>query len=515
MDTASTVASWLSFLVTAAGLGSLITQTNAIEERLDPFRTSRSVEYLGTWISRQPIRTRFKLGRPSPVGPIITANLVDGFCGSNQIDVSRLPLETTGTASWTALLAMFHEQQPTPVVPRMSHLRSNTIRLRNRTGKDTDAVETSQIDQADMEKSQLKASPSWSGLPAQQLRREGVSSCIAISCATLITILSIGSSRQIYRYSDASGHRAAYGSYFGFWYINWPLGQAATVSLAPHVSHSLSTDVYPRKFSRRVDRCIRMTAGVITSPDAKSFQCGFSVRKPPGKWILQYQRKGFSGAPGSRHLYYLVGGKVSEVDFLFARKFERDLSSNCLRLSLPSLEKNMRVSMFIPENEQRILDHALDCLPWSSLSWSVHRGLRDILLGYGQRTMNEYRRSLASRLHAAVGENQHRLQTLGWAAAFVKESMADIAFNSVMAGDGNSGDAVRVVTDVALLLCPSLSMLDVDETTFCRQARHQTTESPELSQDAIIALTKFFALEWSNEFDYQMYHDLPPHLMMS
>lgn len=102
-------------------------------------------------------------------------------------------------------------------------------------------------------------------------------------------------SGETYRYNDASGHRAAYGSYFGFWYINWPLGQAARVSLAPHVSHSLSTDVYPRKFVRRVDRCIRMTAGIITPRDAKSFQSGFSVRKPPGAWILQYQRKGFSG----------------------------------------------------------------------------------------------------------------------------------------------------------------------------------------------------------------------------
>ena len=138
-------------------------------------------------------------------------------------------------------------------------------------------------------------------------------------------------SGEIYRYSDASGHRAAYGSYFGFWYINWPLGQAATVSLAPHVSHSSSMDVYPRKFVRRVDRCIRTTAGITTSQDAKSFQSGFSVRKPPGAWILQYQQTGFSGAHGSQHLYYLVGGKVSEVDFLFARKLEEDLPTNSLR----------------------------------------------------------------------------------------------------------------------------------------------------------------------------------------
>jgi hypothetical protein len=467
MNTAGIVAGWLSFFVTAAGLGSLITQTDTIQERLDPFRNSRSVGYLGTWISRQPSRSRFKLGRPSPVGPVISANLVNGFCGPDLIDVSRLPLVRVGTASWTALLAMIHEPPP-PMLPQSPHPRSNSIRSRSRRTRTGDTVETSHLKNIDVERGQLRTLPSWTCLPLQQLSREGSSSCIAISCVTLITILSVSGSGEIYRYSDASGHRAAYGSYFGFWYINWPLGQAVTVSLAPHVSHSLSTDVYPRKFVRRVDRCIRKTAGIITSRDGKSFQSGFSVRKPPGAWILQYRRKGFSGAHGSRHLYYLVGGKVSEVDFLFARKLEEDLPTNGLRLSLPSLEKNLQATLFVPENERRILDHALDCLPWSSLSWSVHRGLRDILIGFAQPTMNKYRNDLASRLHAAVGANKHRLQTLGWSAEFVDESMADIAFNAIMAGEGNSSDMVRVVTDIALLLCPSSSMLDLDETTFWR-----------------------------------------------
>jgi len=75
-------------------------------------------------------------------------------------------------------------------------------------------------------------------------------------------------------------------------------------------------------------------------------------------------------------------------------------------------------------------------------------------------------------------------------------------------------DMVRVVTDIALLLCPSSSMLDLDETTFWRHEQFRTGDGPALSTDAIIALTKFFVLEWSVEFDCQMYHDLPPQLMM-
>ena len=519
VDIMGTVAGWLSFLVTAAGLGSLITQTNAIEERLDPFRSARNEQYLGSWISRQPPRPRFRLGRPSPVGPVITANLVNGFCGSNLIGLSRLPLEKTGSASFTVLLAMVHEQ-PTEVSTQVQAVRSNTLSARVKNRKDVAIARARHFEVVDVEKGQLRTSPSWTSLPAQQLSREGSSSCIAISCATLITILSVYDAGEVYRYSDASGHRAAYGSYSGFWYINWPLGQAAVVSLVPHASHSLATDLYPRTFVRRVDRCVRMTAGVITSPDAKSFQCGFPPRKPPGEWILQYRRKGYSAAHGSRHFYYLVGGKVSEVDFLFARRLEEDPQPNCLRLSLPSREKNVRLGLFIPEEEQQVLEHALDCLPWSCLGWSVHRGLRDILLGYAQPTMNKFRKSLAIKLHAAVGEKKHRLVTLGWSPEFVAESMADIAFTSIMAGVGNSGDAARVVTDIAWLSCssPNLldleNMLDLDETTFWREERHGLGANADMSTNAMIALTKFFLLEWSTEFDYKMYEDLPPQLLM-
>lgn len=514
VDAAGTVAGWLSFFVTAVGLGSLVTQANAIEERLDPFRHARSAEYLGSWISRQPPKPRLWLGRPPPPeGPVVTASLVKGFCGSNIVYLSRLPLEKTGSASWTTLLAIFHEG-PTPVLPGPEPLRTNTWRRHTDHQETEDAIEARRPEILEVEKGQLRTSPSWTSLSVKPLIREGSASCILISSITLIIMLSVCNGVEAYRYSDASGHRAAYNSYCGSWYINWPLGQEAVVSLAPLRSHSLSTDLYPRTFVRRVDTCIRMTAGVITSPDGKSFQCGFSVRKPPGQWILQYQRRGFPGARGSRHLYYLVGGKNSEVDFLFARKLEADPPSSCLRLVLPSQEKNEPLVLFVPTEEQKVLDHALDCLPWSSLPWSLHRGLRDILLGYAQSTINKYRKALASQLRNAVAENQQRLQNLGWAGEFVIDGMADVAFHSVMAGEGNSGDVVRVVTDVALLFCPSTTLLDLDETTFWRQERYQMGTDLLLSPNAIIALTKFFVLEWSYEFDYQMYHDLPPELLM-
>ena len=90
--------------------------------------------------------------------------------------------------------------------------------------------------------------------------------------------------------------------------------------------------------------------------------------------------------------------------------------------------------------------------------------------------------------------------------------MAELAANSVLAGSGNSGDSVRVVTDAALLLSAK-DVSTLDETRFWREKRHDLAKESLISTDAIIALTKCFVLEWSNEFDYQMYHDLPPELL--
>lgn len=115
MDAAATAAGWLSFMVTAVGLGSLITQASAIQDRLDPYHTSRTEEHLGNWIKRQPKKAWNRLAQPTPIGPFMYAKLTDGFRGFNVIGVSRLPLEKPGKASWTALLAIFHQRAPSPV----------------------------------------------------------------------------------------------------------------------------------------------------------------------------------------------------------------------------------------------------------------------------------------------------------------------------------------------------------------------------------------------------------------
>ena len=509
MDSAATTAGWLFFVVTAVGLGSLITQASAIQDRLDPCHTSRTEDHLGIWFNRQPKKAWHQFSHPPPSGPVICAKLVDGFCGFNIIGVSRLPLWKPRKASWTTLLAVLHEQAPSPVY------ESNAKAYRADTNTAVSITKTLEKRQACTKNIESGAHPqqglqSWNSLQARPLTRYNSTTCIVISRTTLITIFTLCNARTVFRYSDASGHRASYASYCGHFYIEWPLGAPAVVHFHPHDSHTSSTDVYPVMFRVRVDRCVQMLAGVITSPNGTSFQCAFPGRKPPGTWVLEYQCKGFPGAHGSRHLYNLMGGKVYEVDFLLARRMDEDRPFGAVNLCLPSTEKNTQVSMLVPQAEQGILEHTLDCLPWSSLSWSIHRGLRDILVAYARPTMDKFRQALASALRDYIYEHPKQFEANGWSGEFVRGAMAEIAAHSVLAGNGNSGDSVRVVTDAALLLSAK-DLSTLDETNFWREERHHL--AGQLTTNGIVALTKCFVLEWSVEFDYQMYHDLPPELL--
>ncbi|KAL9632356.1 MAG: hypothetical protein Q9204_003829 [Flavoplaca sp. TL-2023a] len=513
MDAAATAAGWLSFFVTAVGLGSLITQASAIEEQLDPFLNSRSREFLGSWFALQPSSPWYKIKKSRPTGPVIFARLTDGFCGFNAIDVTRIPAERSGKASWTAALAIIHKPGARSFYSVQSK-EPNTFPAAQNERWDFDSIDTSKID-PEREKAPCLAQQEWASLATQPLTRHGSTTCIVISRTTLVTMLILVNGRQMFRYSDASGHRASYASYGGHFYINWPLDGAATVYFAPHDSHNRSTDVYPASFPVRVDKCIQMVAGIVTSPTS-SFQCAFAGRKQPGMWILEYQRKGFPGAHGSRHLWNLMGGKVYEVDFLLARRLKDGDGppDDSVVLQLPSKEVQQDLVLRVPKAEEEILLQALDCLPWSSMSWSVHRGLRDILVTYAKRTMDQYRKSLAAELKSAVSDHSPTLVKIGWNPVFVYSSMGDIAANSVMAGEGNSGDSVRVVTAAALLLWDSQPRSGLDETRFWRERKHAGGGNEgRLEADAVIALTKVFVLEWSIDFDYQMYHDLPPELL--
>jgi hypothetical protein len=504
MDASAAIATWLSFAVTAVGLGGLISQANAINDKMDPFHSYRNVHYLGVWFRRQKQFPWWLLAKPPPVGPELKAGLSAAFCEVNLLYVTRLPLTSTGSsgrASWAVLLAIFHTQKAV-----------------------LEQVNTLSVDHA--EKGQTKehhnlprlsissrdGDEPWIRLKRMPLKQYQSSACVTISRTTFITFLCLTNARKVFQYSDAAGFRAAYASYSGQWHVNWPIGQEAMVKLMPHDSHSTKTDVYPLNFVQRVDSCVHMQAGIVRS-QSEDIKIAFCGRKPAGNYVLKYVAKGFPGAHGSRHLYNMMGGKVYEVDFMSAVSIrDSEFPEGAIVLSLPNsnAEKTRQVvHMVVPKECQEKIRWALDCLPWNSLSWSIHRGMRDILLEFGKPVMDEFRSDLAVLLKQTIADNPTALEDIGWNHEFVRKSMGDMASSAIMDGSGDSGDLVRVVTDVARAYLGHTELdkhfAALDEVEFWRLPATERS----LDRAGVIALTKFFVLEWSVETDYQLYHQLP------
>ncbi|KAI0144177.1 hypothetical protein F4776DRAFT_462876 [Hypoxylon sp. NC0597] len=530
MDQANLAAAWLSFAATAVGLGGLISQASAINDQLDPYHANRTAEYLGIWFQRQQRFPWWRITKPPPLGPVIIAKMAGGFCGVNTIYITRIPASPTGRAGWSTILAMFNHEPPvfaSAVIDgdaaEKASLSAVTTRSGNADGR------------ADAEAAARSAS--WIQLDRKALKRHQDHACIVISRTTLITMLVVTNGRPVFQYSDATGFRAGYASYCGQWYITWPIGQEAIVKFAAHDSIGTS-EVLPRAFAQRVDRCGQLVSGVVRAAASPSsnFAVAFPGRKPAGTYRLEHAVKGFQGAHSGRHLYNMMGGRAFEVDFLSARavgdvdsdagagketETETETGSQqsisipagTLVLELPSKDDGKRtVKMIVPPHEQHILAQALDSLPWTSLSWSMHRGLRDILLAYGRPTMDKHRASLAALLKSTVEAHPEVFRARGWDAEFVRHNMGHMAASAILAGGGNSGDAVRVVTDIAAMYVGDWDAGRLDEVDFWRRRQRQgadAREGGELDAQAVVALTKLFVLEWSQEFDYQLYHYLP------
>lgn len=449
-----------------------------------------ATDQLGPWSSLGKDSVSFwRRSSPVPLGPQITARLGDKFCGVNEVHLCRLPHGETGSACWSILLATI---QPKAVSTKPSN-----------------------------------ASIAWSQIPLSPLVKHESELCMKISRATLMTLFALTNARPIYSYSSAAGHRSAYPSYCGQWTISWPIGKPCVVRLAPHDSHSAATDVYPPSFPARVDKCVEMMAGIVSDGDWKVAFPGRA--KHAGPWLLQEKPKGFGGAHGSRHLYNMMGGKVFEVDLLALVPWKSGKLNSQLELEVPCLGKRDHASLLVPEHEAQILAKVLNCLPWSSLSWSLHRGLKDILLAYGKSIMNRYREQVALLLRAETLTSRAALIQRGWAPELVDGTMASMADSAILSGIGNSGDVVRIVIAIVECLLERTGLggkVNLDKTEFWYHQQHDSSDSgkdtfltegqPSVADlDMVVALTKFFVLEWSQDFDYQLYHDLPVEILLA
>lgn len=432
----------------------------------------------------------------------LKANLKYGFCGQNEICVSRLPVERQRNGSLSNLLGLFHERdaQVTVLANELVSSKKSWKALDNRPS-------FLELQTQNLQPSRWQKLRSADG-SYEFFARSGTD----ISRNTLITLLVLSNARSIYEYSDSSGYRAAFGSWIGQWYINWRAGKQAVVTLRPHDSHSPASDVYPPTFSARVDRCVQMMAGVVIDANSpQSFSVAFPGRLAPGNYQLEYQKNGFGLSHGSRHLYNMNGGKVFEIDFLFPRPIDKVNQQDEVCLRLPSTREDAFVWLQVPPQEYKILEEALDKLPWANLSWSMHRGMRDLLLACARDRMDQSRSLLAEQLRDSAASNHTLLVEGGWNSDFARSGMAEMAASAVLAGRGNSGDAVRVVTALAEQIHKGTTE-QRDRTLFWRSRRR--ADGLRRGPDEVVALVKCFVLEWSQDFNYQMYHQLPLNLLL-
>lgn len=505
-DSANLAAQWASVAITGIGLGGLIAQAESIRDQLDIFHKARGEKYLGEWVEYQPKQAWYQLVKPAPRGPMITGSF-SGLCGVSPIHVSRRPHmrkgKAVGKASWTAILAILHphtllheKQWPRATRPWLWRLENDKHELvMNREDK----------------------------------------ICTKITRIALLVCLVVCNAYQNYKYSGDSGLRVSYSGYTGSWQIQWPLGGHAELEFFGLDSHGSTAETHPLTFSRDVDKCVLMLVGVIQHSALGNI--GFAEPREQGLSLLKFEPQGFSSNGKTTHLYNMMGcGNYYEVDYLARHPLHEPspVAADIVVLSLPPpwVDLNRKPwknpiqthsKVLVPPLEQEKLAVALDCLPWSQLGWSVHRGMQCLLVAYAKPIMDLYREILASKFQNAVTteQNQQTLISWGWAKDFIRNHMGGSAANSVRQSGGDCGDNVRIVTAIAELLVQG-SHIDLNETYFWRaqvenRKRDPTTlvTSPDPNPDTIIALTKLFVLEWSNEMDHRLYEDLPLELLVA
>lgn len=125
---------------------------------------------------------------------------------------------------------------------------------------------------------------------------------------------------------------------------------------------------------------------------------------------------------------------------------------------MPSLVADELSTVYLKQAEAAAIADCLDHLPWSSLAWSIHRGMKVPLIPHVLPYMMAYRELLA-REPSKFYEN-------GWRNKdFVAKSMAQQA-ESAVGGDGScSGDVCRIISAVAEQLWDK-EMADMDCTIF-------------------------------------------------
>lgn len=245
--------------------------------------------------------------------------------------------------------------------------------------------------------------------------------------------------------------------------------------------------------------CNQMAVGLIdcgVDMTGKPLNVAFAGRKKPGLYVLKLLPKRFGAQRSAADLYNMMGGEAHGVDY-FSRK--QICTAPALKaereLVVPSLVDDKFSTIYVGHPEAITIADCLDHLPWSPIAWSIHRGMKDILVAYALPYMQAYREPLAKALGAAVKTHSYALRHRGWQPTFIRDHMAEQAASAILGVDECSEDVCRIVAAITELLCDK-GQLDLDHTKFWVQHPHlpkqQEVQEP-LSPDTMVALLRRFS----------------------
>lgn len=210
--------------------------------------------------------------------------------------------------------------------------------------------------------------------------------------------------------------------------------------------------------SRWLPESLTSVFNVVSKPS----KLAFAGRKRPGKWLLKLLPKRFAAQRSVSGLYNHCGRMAYQVDFLFHERLGNNAPAPpCIRqLEVPSLVEDESSTIYLQHKEAAAIAECLDHLPWSPLAWSIHRGMKDVLIAYDLPYMSAYRGILAATLAAAVPRHSFALRRRDWGPRFITESMVDQAASAGLGDDRRSGDTCRLVTAITEVLCekPEIDM---------------------------------------------------------
>ena len=518
MDAANLAATWVSAFVTTIGLVSIVTQVGTIKAQLDPFYRLRGEDHIAHWGVPKVSRIWHTLPKPAPLGPILDAD-INQCLGMDKLYLSRRPITKTGEATWTILLAVFHPHSHRHL---SNEKRSKSMTLGEKFADIGDILTPSKPLPASLLTDEANALPWHQRLEASPLIVHRDVACTTITRLTLIALVLLSQARETSRLNGPSGLRLTFASYNGFYQIEWALGQRPTLAFQPHESFQGDTDAFPVCFARRPRKCIEMACGVIDrglNLSDRPSKVGFAGRKKCGKFLLKFLPRRFGAQRSAAGLYNEFGGKAYQVDFLFRERLDCHAPAppHIRQLEVPSLDEGEPSTIYLQSQEVVVIADCLDHLAFSPLAWSIHRGMRDVLVAYALPYMMAYRQPLANTLTLAVARYTFALRARGWQAEFISECMAEQIGSAIMGDERCSGDACRSVTAVTELLWERPES-EMDHTLFWKnnrehQYKHQTQGT--LPADTVVALVKAYMVWWSHDFDYEIQATLPRKLYLT